>query len=59
MRKDIEYIDCNATTPAASQALEAMLRYLVEHFGNPSPSQAKVRLKLSISSERSQMVAHV
>ncbi|HEY3447422.1 MAG TPA: cysteine desulfurase family protein [Myxococcales bacterium] len=30
------YLDYNATTPLAPQALEAMLPYLQEHFGNPS-----------------------
>lgn len=32
------YLDYNATTPVAPQVVEAMLPYLVEHFGNPSSS---------------------
>jgi len=36
--KDISgiYLDHNATTPVASEALEAMMPYLKEEFGNPS-----------------------
>ena len=30
------YLDYNATTPVAPEAVEAMLPYLREHFGNPS-----------------------
>lgn len=32
------YLDYNATTPVAPEVVEAMLPYLVEHFGNPSSS---------------------
>lgn len=32
------YLDYNATTPVAPEVLEAMLPYLVEHYGNPSSS---------------------
>jgi cysteine desulfurase len=32
------YLDYNATTPVAAEVVEAMLPYLVEHFGNPSSS---------------------
>ena len=32
------YLDYNATTPVAPAVREAMLPYLVEHFGNPSSS---------------------
>ena len=32
------YLDYNATTPVAPEVLEAMLPYLIEHFGNPSSS---------------------
>ena len=32
------YLDYNATTPVASEVLEAMLPYLAGHFGNPSSS---------------------
>ena len=34
------YLDYNATTPVAPQALDAMLPYLREHFGNPSSAHA-------------------
>ncbi|OGS90754.1 MAG: cysteine desulfurase NifS [Gallionellales bacterium GWA2_60_18] len=34
------YLDYNATTPVAPEVVEAMLPYLVEHFGNPSSSHA-------------------
>ena len=32
------YLDYNATTPLAPEVYDAMLPYLVEHFGNPSSS---------------------
>ena len=32
------YLDYNATTPVAPEVVEAILPYLVEHFGNPSSS---------------------
>lgn len=32
------YLDYNATTPVAAEVVDAMLPYLVEHFGNPSSS---------------------
>jgi cysteine desulfurase len=37
------YLDHNATTPLAPEALEAMLPYLREHFGNPSSRHAPGR----------------
>ncbi len=36
-RKPI-YLDYNATTPHASEVIEAIKPYLEEHFGNPSSS---------------------
>ncbi|MFH1808346.1 MAG: aminotransferase class V-fold PLP-dependent enzyme [Pseudomonadota bacterium] len=36
MDADPIYLDHNATTPVASEVVEAMLPYLREHFGNPS-----------------------
>ena len=33
---DLIYLDYNATTPLAPEAMEAMLPYLREHYGNPS-----------------------
>lgn len=37
------YLDYNATTPLAPEALEAMLPYLREEFGNPSSIHAQGR----------------
>lgn len=37
------YLDCNATTPLAPEALEAMLPYLRDEFGNPSSIHAQGR----------------
>ena len=34
------YLDYNATTPVDPEVAEAMLPYLLEHFGNPSSSHA-------------------
>jgi cysteine desulfurase len=34
------YLDYNATTPVAPSAIEAMLPFLSEHYGNPSSSHA-------------------
>ena len=34
------YLDYNATTPVAPEAVAAMLPYLTDHFGNPSSSHA-------------------
>lgn len=34
------YLDYNATTPIAREVVDAMLPFLVEHFGNPSSSHA-------------------
>jgi cysteine desulfurase len=34
------YLDHNATTPVASEVVEAMLPYLTTHFGNPGSSHA-------------------
>src|SRR4051812_25118042 len=34
------YLDYNATTPLAPEALEAMLPFLESHFGNPSSIHA-------------------
>jgi cysteine desulfurase len=30
------YLDFNASTPLASEVVEAMRPFLTEHFGNPS-----------------------
>src|SRR3954452_7817609 len=34
------YLDYNATTPVAPEVVEAMLPFLLQHFGNPSSSHA-------------------
>jgi cysteine desulfurase len=34
------YLDYNATTPVATEVVDAMLPYLREHFGNPSSAHA-------------------
>ncbi|MBE0626096.1 MAG: cysteine desulfurase [Burkholderiales bacterium] len=34
------YLDYNATTPVAAEVLEAMLPYMMEHYGNPSSSHS-------------------
>jgi cysteine desulfurase len=38
------YLDHNATTPLAPEALEAMLPFLREHYGNPSSAHALGRM---------------
>ena len=40
-RTDGVYLDHNATTPLASEALEAMQRWFTEGFGNPSSVHAR------------------
>ena len=37
------YLDYNATTPLAPEAMQAMLPFLTEHFGNPSSIHAAGR----------------
>jgi cysteine desulfurase len=37
------YFDNNATTPLAPEVLDAMMPFLVEHFGNPSSAHAAGR----------------
>jgi cysteine desulfurase len=36
LSRPVIYLDYNATTPLAAEAMEAMLPYLREHYGNPS-----------------------
>jgi cysteine desulfurase len=38
------YLDYNATTPIARDVVDAMLPFLLEHFGNPSSSHAYGRV---------------
>ncbi|MBI5545077.1 MAG: cysteine desulfurase [Deltaproteobacteria bacterium] len=50
------YLDYNATTPLMPEVLEAMLPYLVEHFGNPSSGHAfGQRAKEGVERSRSQV----
>jgi cysteine desulfurase len=52
------YLDYNATTPVASEVLEAMLPYLREHFGNPSSSHAYGReAQQAVTRARAQVAA--
>ncbi len=52
------YLDHNATTPLLPEVVEAMLPYLLEHFGNPSSSHAVgQRAKQAVSCARQQVAA--
>jgi len=52
------YLDYNATTPLAPQALEAMLPYLREHHGNPSSVHGEGRqARAAIDSARDRMAS--
>ena len=50
------YLDYNATTPLAPEAMEAMLPYLRTHFGNPSSIHAPGRMtRAAIDDARDRM----
>jgi len=50
------YLDYNATTPLAPEAMEAMLPYLREHYGNPSSIHGAGRTtRAAIDDARDQM----
>jgi cysteine desulfurase len=52
------YLDYNATTPICPPALEAMQRYLEEHFGNPSSvHRAGREARAAIDNARDQLAA--
>lgn len=51
------YLDYNATTPVATEVMEAMLPYLVERFGNPSSSHSYGRKAAEAVSEARGSVA--
>lgn len=52
------YLDYNATTPLRPEALDAMLPYLREHFGNPSSVHwAGRRAKKGLEEARDQVAA--
>jgi cysteine desulfurase len=52
------YLDHNASTPIASEAVEAMRPFLTDHFGNPSTSHwAGAPAKAAVERARSQVAA--
>ena len=52
------YLDYNATTPVDPEVADAMLPYLMEHFGNPSSSHwYGVHNKKSVETARGQVAA--
>jgi len=52
------YLDHNATTPLLPEAVDAMLPYLREHFGNPSSSHAYgQRAREAVAKARAQVAA--
>lgn len=53
------YLDHAATTPLRSEALEAMLPYLSEHFGNPSSIHGEGRRARLGLDEARETVAHI
>jgi cysteine desulfurase len=58
MSKDPIYLDYNATTPLLPEALDAMLPYLREHFGNPSSEHVfGRRAREAIARARGQVAA--
>ncbi len=55
---DRAYLDHAATTPMRPEALEAMLPYLSDHFGNPSGGHAESRLaRKALDDARDQIAA--
>jgi cysteine desulfurase len=52
------YLDYNATTPVAPEVAEAIIPYLLEHFGNPSSAHVfGQRAKLAVAQARAQVAA--
>jgi cysteine desulfurase len=52
------YLDCNATTPHAPEAIDAIRPFLEEHFGNPSSAHAYGRKSHeAIETAREQLAA--
>lgn len=52
------YLDHNATTPVLPEVVEAMLPYLLEHFGNPSSSHVYgTRASTAVMRARAQVAA--
>ena len=58
MSPDPIYLDHNATTPLLPEAVEAMLPYLREHFGNPSSTHPYgARARQAVARAREQVAA--
>lgn len=54
------YLDCNATTPLAAEALEAMLPFLKDGFANPSSAHGPgMRAKEAVGEARARVAALV
>jgi len=54
------YLDYNATTPLAPPALEAMLPYLRDHYGNPSSFHSRgARAKKGLEEAREVVAGHL
>ena len=51
------YLDHAATTPLRAEALEVMLPFLTEHFGNPSGSHGVSRVARTAVDEARDVVA--
>ena len=51
------YLDHAATTPLRREALDAMLPFLTEHFGNPSSAHAAGRVTRAALDEAHERVA--
>lgn len=55
-RKEVIYLDHNATTPLDPSALEAMMPFMEDEYGNPSsPYALGVRAKASIEAARKEV----
>ena len=53
------YLDYNATTPLAPEAMEAMLPYLREHYGNPSSIHGAGRKTRAAIDDARDRMAHL
>ena len=54
------YLDHNATTPLDSRALEAMLPYLTERWGNPSsPYRFGSQARIALEQSRKRIAGHI
>ena len=52
------YLDSNSTTQIDPRAVDAMLPFLTQHYGNPSASYASARLvKKAVNKAREQVAA--